>query len=465
MKKRFARLAALFSLATIMAIPQLGNTQSSIVYGSSRNPLMNSENPAFFPSRSKVYLMLPGINLGLQSPVAFNDVFQLDSTGTKSYINANNLLDDLTDNGRIRVNTTIQAVGLGLNFDKFFITLSSQFKVDAAVQMPRGLYTFLTEGNANYTGDRYLELIDGSFAVARAYAEGAVGFGYRINDNITVGGRAKLLTGYLDLSDAGNTTARLYTDPNYTSITGVANLDMNFTSILEEETDPLDPTKKKWKMGKNFFPTKNSGFTIDLGGRYATDRFEVSMSINDLGPGIHWTDNVKRIVSKEGESSFTFTGVDVSQWMQGGEMDSTVISQLLDSLKRFTKYDTRDGEAYWTRIPVKLNLGGMYNFNSFLSAGAHFHGEFGCFGNYTSTSFIARFNLKDQIEIVALASAISNNGEMDWFNPGVGITVTPGRVFQIYTMLDYISNFYLVKAKSVNISFGINLFFGSSDNR
>ena len=50
---------------------------------------------------------------------------------------------------------------------------------------------------------------------------------------------------------------------------------------------------------------------------------------------------------------------------------------------------------------------------------------------------------------------------MDLFNPGLGIVATPGRVFQIYLMGDYLSSFYITDSKAFNLKVGINLLFGT----
>ncbi len=446
---------------------------SSILYGSSRNPLMNSVNPAFFPSNSRAYISLPGVNTNFISPLAYSSIFQYDSAAGKTYINANNILDTLANNGDIRLGLNVNAVGLGFNFNKFFITVSTQAKVDFGFALPKGIVTFLNEGNYGHVGDDYIELLDGRLASARVYGEAALGFGYNINDNITIGARAKFLVGYFDLSTAGS-SCRLYTAEDYSSITGVVDLNLNNTSIFEETTD--ENGKKSYKI-KSYFP-HNYGLNFDLGVRYATDLFEVSASIIDLGPGIHWNENVKRIVSARENNSFTFSGVDVSNMMHGGTLDSTFTQQLIDSLTSLTEYKTIDGEDYWTSIPTKVNIGGLFHFTKGFSAGLHFHGEFDRaltkvgdvfktqnVGFYSNTSLMARLSLYDWVEIVASASVITNNGRWNWFNPGVGVTITPLRTLQVYAFLDYISNIYLIDAKHFNISAGLNLFLGSSASR
>ena len=473
--KRLTFLATTIALVALMIwTPSESQAQtSSILYGSSRNPLMNSANPAFFPSRSRVYLSLPGVNMNFVSPLAYNSIFQYDSTEDKTYINANSILDTLAQNGALRLGTNIHAIGLGLNFDRFFITFSTQAKVDMSFAIPQGLVTFLNEGNYGHVGDDYIELLDGQLLTTRVYGEAALGFGMNINENLTIGARAKLLVGYFDLSTAGS-SARLYTAEDYSAITGVMDLNLNSTSVLEETTDAEG--NKSYKI-KTFMP-KNYGINLDLGVHYHTDLFEVSASIVDFGPGIHWTDNVHRIVSAREDNSFTFSGVDVSTMMSGGRLDSAYAQTLIDSLKALTEYKTIDGEDYWTATPTKVNIGGMFHVSPGFSAGLHFHGEFDrgvtkmgdvfktkTVGFYSNTSLLARLNIQDWVEIVASASVITNNGHWNWFNPGFGITLTPLRTFQVYAFLDYISNIYLIDAKQFNVSLGLNLFLGSSSAR
>lgn len=471
--KKLALIPVLLLILAV-AIPVGSNAQSSsILYGSSRNPLMNSVNPAFFPSNSRVYISLPGVNMNFVSPLAYNSIFQYDSTSDRTLVNANSILDTLANNGAIRLGTNVHAVGLGLNFDRFFLTFSTQAKVDMSFAIPQGLVTFLNEGNYGHVGDDYIELLDGQLLTARVYGEAAVGFGMNVNDNLTIGARAKLLVGYFDLSTAGS-SARLYTAEDYSAITGVMDINLHNTSVLESVEGADGKTTYKLRT---YLP-KNYGINLDLGVRYATDLFEVSASIVDLGPGIHWTENVQNIVSAREDNSFTFTGVDVSSMMSGGRLDSAFAQTLIDSLTALTETRTIAGEDYWTSTPTKVNIGGMFHISSGFSAGLHFHGEFDRsitkvgdvfktknVGFYSNTSLLARLNLYDWVEIVASASLVTNNNHVDWFNPGVGITLTPFRTLQIYAFLDYISNIYLIDAKQFNVSAGLNLFLGSSSAR
>lgn len=450
---------------------------SSVLYGASRNPHMNSVNPAFFPSNSSLYLSLPSANVNLNSPLAYSDIFQYDSTQQITYINANNILDSLQSDGRLRFATNVHAVGMGLRLGKTFVTLSSQAKLDVGLGIPEGLVTFVNEGNANNAGDgKYLELLDGELLTLRAYGEIAVGLGHTfdisMDGKLTLGGRAKMLVGYYDLSTAGS-SLRLYTGEDYSSLTADVNLMINNTSAVPFLKDENGNVTGIDYSNINYFPN-NRGVGFDLGARLELGFLDFSLSVLDFGPGIHWQDGVQQIVSARDTNMFTFTGLDITGLVQSGKIDSTYTSALVDSLRSLAEYTTVDGEAYWTAIPTKLNVGAMMHVTQGLTVGLLFHGQFNrglvklddvfktkVTGFSSNTTVMARLNILDWVELVGCASMLTNNGRYSWFNPGFGVTLTPLRVFQVYAMMDYISNQYIVDTKNLNVTVGLNLLFGS----
>ncbi|MBQ6955624.1 MAG: hypothetical protein IJP80_03310 [Bacteroidales bacterium] len=474
MRNSRIRIAFLATLAALLCLPVVTNAQSSLMYGSSRNPLMNSQNPAFFPSRSKGYVTLPNFNISLNSPVSLNSLATYDAQQDKTIINANNLLDTLSsDNFRLGLN--IVPFGFGVNLKKIFFTFSTQVKTQFALGIPQGIVTFLNEGNYNHTGDDVVELINGNFINATVYGEAALGAGYRVNDNIIVGLRVKGLMGILDLSNGGSSLT-LRTSPDYKTLTANLDLDMNFTMPGELKRD-ADSNVTGIEI-KNYTP-KNYGVSFDLGARYVTDLFEVSASVLDLGPGIKWTEGIHKVVSKNENNSFTFTGMDISDAMHGGQIDTGFAQMLIDTLKTLGEYKIIDGgDPYWTSIPTKINLGGMFNINEYFSTGLHFHGEFErglvkdgdefkskLTGFFTRTSLLGRANVKDWMEFIISASVLQSHGNWDWFNPGAGLTLTPFRTLQLYLFVDYISALPIVDAKQVNLTFGLNVLIARSNNK
>ena len=153
-----------------------------------------------------------------------------------------------------------------------------------------------------------------------------------------------------------------------------------------------------------------------------------------------------------------------------------------DSLSNYLKEQfesmkpTQENEGdYWFSIPTKLNIGASYSFAKILRLGLLLHGQFDrgllCKSSNKLDLSIAntfRFNttlslganLYNWAEVIVGSSVVHDGSGWDFFNPGIGIVLTPATVFQLYFMADYISSFYLIESKAFNLKFGINLLFG-----
>ena len=475
MKKRIIISAVLFAS---LALPQIAMSQSSaIMYGSTRNPVTNSYNPAFFPRNSRLYLSLPNAGVEFAGPLSYSDIFRYDPETQKTFINAGNILDSLSQGQSLRLGSDIHAVGLGINFGHFFITASTRVRLDVGVGLPRGLTDFLKYGNWDLTGpENAIELLGGNMVSGRLYGEGAVGLGINLGPRLTVGARAKVLMGYLDFSDNGS-SLKLTTAEDYSSLT--ADLDFNFHTASCVDIQYDSATRKFSNPKILTYTPNNRGFCFDFGFRYATGLFEIAGSLLDIGKGIHWQENIKSVVSPSGSNSVTFSGVDVSSFIQGGSVDTNIVNDLKDSLMSMVGFEFVDGgEDYWTTIPTKINLSGIINITKGLSAGIYFHGELEKgilkigdefkeedFNLNSRTSVLARISIADWVEIIAATAVIKGYDGWSFFNPGGGLSLTPLRVLQVYAYLDYISDFYVVDAKKLNVSVGVNLFFGRDAKR
>lgn len=472
LRSRKSLCLAVMAIA-LLAIPTSISAQNSnILYFATRNPHSNSVNPAFFPSHNRMFIALPSANIDFTSPLSYSDIFTYNPGDTATTINLNTILDTLSNNGRIRLGTHVKGAAVGFRFGSSFLTASASANVNMGLSLPQGLITLAKEGNYNYTGDNYIELIDGQLLTLRAYGEGAIGFGHNFG-KLTVGVRAKMLVGYYDYSMNGS-SMRLYTANDYSSLRADLDLQVHNTSAVDISYDSVTGSVNVNKENINYFPN-NRGFNFDLGVRYDNGIFDLSASIIDLGKGIHWQDNVKSIVNANGTAGVTFSGIDIDSLFVSGTIDSTYLQQLVDSIKTMTQFQEIEGEQYWTSIPTKVNLAGIMRITPMISAGIMFHGEFErgltrvgdvfktrTIGFYSNTSLLGRINLLDWVELAASFSVVTNNGSVNWFNPGIGITLTPLRAIQVYAAMDYISNRYVIDAKQFNVTAGLSLMFGNN---
>lgn len=458
--------ALALTMVLALTVGSLQAQTSTLLYGSKRNPLTNQTNPAFYPSNNSFYMTLPGLNVDIKSPLSYGSVVTFNDSLQRTEINLNSILDTLKDDGRLRMGLNIHAVGMGFRVKNTFVTFSSGVKSNVGLGVPSGLAEFVNEGNTGHVGDDYMELLDGELLSAMLYGEYALGAGHKfsglLGGDLSVGARAKLLLGYYNITTDGS-SLRLYTAEDYSSITAQADLCITMASAVDFDAG--------FAMG-NLLPN-NRGVGFDFGLRYEWNRFDFSASVLDFGPGITWNDNVKQVVSPS--TSFTFEGVDLNGFFTGDD-SSSVFQAIVDSLRTIIDTSMREGQPYKTAIPTKLNLGAMVNIVPCLDAGVLFHGQWNrglvkvddvfktkTTGFSSNTTVLVRLNVHDWLEVSACASVITNNGKTDWFNPGFGMTLTPGRAFQMYCMMDYTSSMYVIDCKNFNLILGVNLMIGNKE--
>ncbi len=455
----------LFALvATVLLFSDIQAQNSNVIFGSTRIPQINNLNPAFYPSRNTFYLSLPGVELKFHGPLSFNDIFQKDDEKNITYININTIADNITGDNNLFLNAEVDVIGMGLNIGNTFVTLSAKTKASAHLGIPSGLIAFFQDGNYGHRGyGNELYLVDGNLFKGQVYNEFALGVGHKFK-NLTVGMRLKLLNGVADLrtddtrmtlytaDDMSLLSADMYYRITATGISKFQNNDITYNSLLESD---------------------NWGYSLDLGAKYDWSIFEFSASILDIGKGIKWKDDVKYYMLNK-PVNVTFDGVDFTRLVINGQ-DTAIMHTfdgVLDSLKN---YDTIDGNPYWTRIPTKFNLGATVHLGSMVRAGLLFHGEiednisyFDASGKSSditklfrnTTTLMAGVNLYDWIEVMASMAVVKDGREIDWFNPGLGVNLSLFKSFQMYLLLNYISDIRLVEAKSFNLQFGLNLLFG-----
>ncbi|MBQ9474150.1 MAG: hypothetical protein IJU81_07045 [Bacteroidales bacterium] len=441
-------LAALF----LLAAGRLSAQESTILTTSTQLPQINYFNPACFPTSGMFYLSLPNINVNFVSPVSMNNIMQYDPERDKTVININNILDTLALGDFSRLRSSFHLIGFGFRLKNCIVTFSSQLRLDGTVGIPYGIFNAMRTGNMSNRGTgKELKLVDGSLFSMCAYAEYGLGFGYsldkyRIPGHLTVAVKPKLLVGYHNINTV-NTDMSLYTSEDLSTLRLNVAYQLMTSSVLSFNNG---------RFGVSDFMPDNRGFALDLGASYTWRHFEFGASILDIG-GIHWRDNVKILTPEGGEGQFTFTGLDVTGLITGGQIDSNYIPALYDTVMMRVRPVSSEGEPYYQSIPTKFNLSAAYRYKKLLKAGLTFHGEL-YNGNFCHTTVLSGdVNLLDRLELTAGFSVIHNGTYTDWFNPGIGLNITLIKALQLFAMIDYTSSLYMFDAKAVNVYGGINL--------
>lgn len=448
-------------ISTISAVG-VSAQSNALLLGTTYIPQKNALNPAFYPSGNTMYIALPGFNPEFHIPLAFNDFLQYSDSKKSYYIDFVHMGDELMKDNNMFINTGIDLVGLGMRFGKIHATFSARTNMNIHLGIPTELVTVFRNGFAG-TANSTQTIVSDNIVQATAYNEFAFGGGYSFGD-FTVGARLKLLNGICDFRSNDTRLDITYDESGKMS---QAIVDYNITATGTQ----LFRQKGMGDAVSALFSGKNWGYALDLGATYRWKMFEFSAALLDLGKGIHWKNDILTL-TPDNPARITFDNHDFSH-IEVENLDSIrrIFDIIVDSIEHC---DSTSGTGYWTSIPTRLNLGATVQLGKMFRAGVLFHGQwdkdinfFDRSGNAKeknmfrhTTTLVGAVNLANWVELMASLSVVKNGSRADWFNPGVGVNFSFGKIIQIYALANYVSSLNYKKMKSANVQIGFNLMFG-----
>lgn len=462
--KRITRLTAvcafLFSVMPVSFVAAQHELPSNdLMYHAFRLPQSNQMNPAFFARNTTFYFTLPRVGMSFSLPLAYNELgFTYNPATNKTSINLFDLADKMSDNTRLNFDLDVDVVGFGFRVKRMFFTLGSSVAVNANVTLPKDAFDNLTTQGKNLVGvNNALVIASDDFVTLNSYVRLYFGGGYEFEQlPLTVGARINLLNGIANVNTT-KTDIRLYaSDEYYSQVVALMDYQIQSAGLGSYKNNKLELSGGS---------PNNWGYTFDLGASYAYDKFLFSAALLDIGPGIHWKQNV--LTHRPKKNTITFDGVDITNLIVGGQFDTSFAQAFRDSLTNVYEMKETEGGDFWYTVPSKIKLGASYTFaDNKMRAGFLFHGQWDK-GLFTpdkaenhfrfNTTLSFTINLADWIEVMAGNSLVFDSHRTDLINPGAGVVLTPFKSLQFYTMLDYLSSFYLVDCKNFNISLGFNI--------
>ncbi|MBQ0016601.1 MAG: hypothetical protein KBT04_06420 [Bacteroidales bacterium] len=459
MKKIFAYLLTVVAMTSTINAQMLES--NDMIYHSKNIPQTNLLNPAFFPENRNCFVALPNFNFGFGMPIAYSDLqWRYNDNQQRYNLDLNALAQTLDDNPSFHLNTTVNLLGFGFRHNNWFASVNIGVVSNMALYFPSGLSEIMNNGLINRIGpDNTIEINCDELFFAQAYEKITLGFGMQINEHLTAGAHVNILNGLQNIN-TDQTKITIYAkDDAFSTLYGDIQYRLARSGIVDY--DYYNST-----VDYNIGAT-NMGVTFDLGAAYKTGNWEFSASLIDFGPGIHWSTNVKETTNKH--SQIAFSGTNIDSMMSNGEYRSNFANEISDTLAELFRVTDQDADDYWHGTPTRLYLGASYRFNKIIRANLLFHGEWDkgiraiSKGHFRcNTSLSASFTVTNWLDI-RIADAISFDGSKGaFFNPGAGITLTPGNAVQMYVMADYLSSIYAVDFKSFYIQTGLNIFFGTN---
>lgn len=406
----------------------------------------NQTNPALWPDK-KVIIGLGGVYNNLFADnITYNDVIIDGSDGGK-VLDIGAAIPQLEDENFIREDFSLETISVGLRFGKLSVSVGHAFRLRAYMNYPKTMAQVIWEGNAQFIGQ---EVAIGPDVQLTGYNELSFGAAYQVSDRLTIGGRAKLLGGFADVS-VENDDLRLFTDDDVYQST--VNGGYRFSSAGSIQYDGFDDFEldfdfDRFDVGEIF--GSNSGFAFDLGAHLDLGKLEISASALDIG-GIDWEDDVTNYTVNEGE----FNGLDIADDLL--DENSETIS-LIDSLEEVFNF-TETAEGYRTDLPQRYYLSATYQFNDMWRFGGLLYGESYRDEFFPAVAVSANAKVLSFLEVGAIYAFRSETFD----NLGLNAAVNLGPVQLVAATDNILTAFDVLNSNSANFRVGVNLQFGSRE--
>ncbi len=431
-------LLLLLTAATLRAQEELGTHFLRNVWQS------NESNPAFIPN-SNVVIGLPGLYNNIQiSNLTYNDLIGEDEEGN-TVLTIDPAIELLDDKNIIRENLRVNTLAVGFRINKLFFTLGHNLRFNALLDYPKALPQVVWQGNALFIG----ETVDvGADLHVYGLHDFYVGAAIPLTDRLTIGGRARLLSGVADISTERTRLALTTGEENY-----ALTLDADFTlnssgTITYDGFDELQVDFDFDDFTVDELFNDNVGFAFDLGAQLDLGKLNLAASVLNMGQ-LNWEGEVSNLRLEETRS---FSGLDAAQRILD---DSTDFGSVIDTLE--TEFELVETNLdYNVGLPLRVYLSGAYQLSEQWQLGALVYWEDYRRQTYTAVALNATTQLAGFLDLGATYAYRAERFD----NLGLNLALRLGPIQLLAATDNIITVFQLEDANSSNVRLGLNLLFG-----
>lgn len=330
------------------------------------NPYQMNANPAAdLPYQSVMSLVIGNIGLDVQNTtLRYDNFFDFDTQGRPATVNLRQLANSLKKDNYLGFGVNVDLFTLYKRIKKGIITINYGVKATGDVGYNDGLFKLLGYGNSAFVGNDNPAKVNINFNVS-GYQELALGYQVNVTEQLSLGGKAKLLFGVANVkTDAFE--AQLFTDADTYALRLQENIAMRASMpnvIYVDESGELK-ANGPFSMGELF---RNPGFGIDLGAEFRfNERFSAVAAIHDLG-FIYWEKNniamtgkVNNVGQFYSHGGFLFNGLSVDE-IQHIASDDWYRERFLDTLQQYFNVAFSPFDKYYTTLNTNLLLRGNYD--------------------------------------------------------------------------------------------------------
>lgn len=431
--------------------------QSSPVDFMRMNPYQMKTNPATdLPYESVMSLVIGDFDMTLQNTsLRYDNLFEFDAQGRPATVNLRQFANSLNTNNFVGTEFGVDLFTLFRRVKNGMLNITYGVKGQTDTKFNDDLFKLLGYGNAVFVGENHPAVIKAD-ANALAYQELAVGYQWKIGDNLSLGARGKLLFGAINFK-TNAFDIKLYTDPDSYALRLQENVDVQASMPSAVYLDEFGNLKTNGPfIFRELF--RNLGFGVDLAAEYRfDDRFSAVAAVRDLG-FIHWglnniamTGNINDAGQFYDNGDFLFNGLNVDQ-LQHIISDDSYRELFLDTLKQYFQVQFAPGESYNTPLNANLLLRGNYDLDVNNRFSAQMQGRF--YGSGFRPAFTLAYNgyFFDKLDVCATYTVMP--GSYD--NIGLGIAGRFFKTCQVFvTTNNVIGLFNPMNTSGMNIRAGI----------
>lgn len=308
-------------------------------------------NPAFSPNQT--YVALPGISnssISMKGNIGLKDVLFKKNGKTTTFMNgsvgASEFLTNIKEESKIMESAKVQLLGIGFKALGGFNTIDVNFRENAGLTLPKGIFSMAKEGIENKTYD-----LGGLDAHVDGYLEMGIGHSHKIGDHWRVGAKAKVLLGAANIDFVTNKTEITLGKDSYDAVVD-AELSASVKNLKYKHNDKsgdITGIDKVDGAGMAGF-----GLSFDLGTEYKLDdNWSFSLSFLDLG-FINWNCNHKGIGNGSFRSNDYIFNVDDNA---SNNFDDTFDKMSDDLDKLYQLKDMGDVGSIKTNLATTMNVG------------------------------------------------------------------------------------------------------------
>ena len=345
------------------------------------NPYQMNANPATdLPYSSVMSLVIGDIGIDVQNTtLRFDKCFDFDAQGRPATINLRQLANSLKEDNYLGYDMHIDLFTLYKRLKKGMITINYGVKAQGDFAFNDGLFNLAAYGNSAFVGNDNPAKINMDIN-AMGFQELALGYQWNVTEQLSLGGKAKLLFGVANVkTDAFD--VRLFTDADSYALRLKENIAMRGAmpnAIYVDEAGKLK-TNGHFSMGELF---RNPGFGVDLAAEYRfNEQFSAVAAVRDLG-FIHWGKNNITMTGQVNDmghfydnGDFFFDGLSVDE-VQRIVSDDYYREHFLDTLQHYFHVGFSPMDKYNTTLNTSLLLRGNYDLDARNRFSAQVQGRF-----------------------------------------------------------------------------------------